>query len=178
MIKTYWRRSDLIDFIAEIIGWLPSHSLRLLFYRWLGMQIGERTSIHRGCRIYTPSNVKIGNNSIINRDVLLDGHGVLEIGNNVSISEGSMLITGTRDPKSPEFTGILAKTVIEDYAFIGTRAIILYGLIVHFGAVVAAGAVVTHDVGEYQIVGGVPARPIGRRNPNLHYELDYRKFLG
>ena len=178
LINMYWLRIDLVDFIAEAIGWLPSHSLRLLFYRWLRVQIGERTSIHRGCRIYSPGNVKIGDHTIINRDVVLDGKGVLEIGNNVSVSEGAMFVAGTRDPQSPEFEGHLAKTVIQDDAFIGVRALILYGLTIHRGAVVAAGAVVTKDVPEYQIVGGVPAKPIGERNRDLHYQLDHRKFLG
>jgi acetyltransferase-like isoleucine patch superfamily enzyme len=41
------------------------------------------------------------------------------------------------------------------------------------GAVVAAGAVVVADVQDYEIVGGVPARPIGVRSPDLEYVLKY-----
>jgi acetyltransferase-like isoleucine patch superfamily enzyme len=178
LVKVYWLRNDLRDFIAESIGWLPGHSLRRWLYHWLGIQIGEKTSIHRGCRFYAPHNVRIADHTVINRDVLLDGRSGLEVGANVSISEGAMILTLEHDPNSPEFAARGAKVVIGDYVFIGARAIILPGATVGRGAVVAAGAIVTHEVAEYQIVGGVPARLIGQRNPDLRYNLDYRKFLG
>jgi len=122
--------------------------------------------------------VQLGHNSIINRNVLLDGRMGLTIGNNVSISEGVAIFTLEHDPNCPEFTHCGAPIVIHDRAFIGARAIILPGVTLNEGSVVAAGAVVTHDVAAYTIVGGVPAKPIGERCTDLTYRLDYRKFLG
>lgn len=178
LVGLYWMRHDLRDFSAEMIGRLPGHKLRLFFYRRLGIRIGKKTSIHRGCRFYAPGNVCIADHTVINRDVLLDGRSSLEIGENVSISEGVLILTLEHDPNSPEFITRGAKVVIEDYVFIGARALILPGATIGHGAVVAAGAVVTEDVPEYQIVGGVPARPIGQRSPDLRYSLEYQKFLG
>ncbi|KKQ96441.1 MAG: Acetyltransferase, partial [Candidatus Woesebacteria bacterium GW2011_GWA1_39_12] len=61
---------------------------------------------------------------------------------------------------------------IKDYVFIGPRAIILPGVSIGRGAVVAAGAVVTKNVPDFAIVGGVPAKVIGeRKNKNLNYRL-------
>lgn len=56
--------------------------------------------------------------------------------------------------------------------FIGPRAIILPGVKIGKGAVVAAGAVVTKDVEKFTIVGGVPAKVVGeRKNKNPSYKL-------
>jgi acetyltransferase-like isoleucine patch superfamily enzyme len=59
--------------------------------------------------------------------------------------------------------------LIEDYVFIGTRAMILPGVILGKGCAVAAGAIVTKSVVPFTIVAGVPAKPIGHRVENLEY---------
>ena len=58
---------------------------------------------------------------------------------------------------------LLAKTVIEDDVWVGYRAIIMAGVTVGRGAIVAAGSIVTSDVVPYSIVAGVPAREIKKR---------------
>lgn len=175
----YWVSYDFRDALAEAIGRVPSHTARLWLYRGvLKVAIGTRSSVHRGCRFYLPSAVRIGSNSVINRDVLLDGRMGLAIGDNVSISEGVAIFTLEHDPNSAAFDSRGAAVQIEDFVFVGARAIVLPGVTVGRGAVVAAGAVVTRDVEPFVIVGGVPAKPIGQRTRDLRYQLDYRKFLG
>lgn len=175
----YWRGYDTVDYSAEVICWLPSHNIRLfLLRRVLQAKIDLHSSVHRGCRFYRPTGVRIGVHTIINRDVLLDGRMGLNIGDNVSVSEGAAIFTLEHDPNSPDFASRGAAVRIADRTFIGARAIILPGVTVGEGAVVAAGAVVTHDVPPYTIVGGVPARFIADRRRDLSYTLDYRKFLG
>lgn len=174
-----WLAYDMRDFAAEVIGWFPLHIVRVLSYRYLlGVRIGQHSSVHRNCRLYKPGGVRIGNHTVINRDVVLDGRMSLQIGDNVSVSEGVVIFTLEHDPNSPDFANRGAEVCISDRAFIGTRATILPGITVGEGAVIAAGAVVTHDVPPYTIVGGVPARPIGERRRDLAYTLDYRKWLG
>lgn len=59
---------------------------------------------------------------------------------------------------------------IDDYVWIGVGAIVLQGVKIGKGAVIAAGSVVTKDIEPYSIVAGVPAKVIGKRNPDLDYK--------
>ena len=78
----------------------------------------------------------------------------------------------------PDFLPVPIPTVIEDYVWIASRAMILPSLI-HRGAVVAAQALVNKDIGELEIVGGVPAKVIGKRNPDaLKYSGRHRPLFG
>lgn len=177
-VKLLWMLNDSRDFCTEIVGAIPFHMLRPPLLRMMGMRIGSHSSIHRGFRSYRPSGVRVGNCTTIGRDVLLDGRMGITIGQNVSIAEQVMLLTLEHDPNSPWFESRGASIVIEDRVFIASRAILLPGVHVGFGAIVGAGAVVTHDVPAYTIVAGVPARSIGERTHDLQYTLNYRKFLG
>jgi maltose O-acetyltransferase len=120
------------------------------------------------------SAIVIGSHTVINQRVYLDGRGGLVIGDNVNISSHVLLVAGTHDVQDgAAFRGEARRIVIEDYAWICTRAIILPGVTVGRGAVVAAGAVVTKSVTPHAIVAGVPARTIGQRTADLSYQLSY-----
>ena len=65
--------------------------------------------------------------------------------------------------RGPKRAGARERLIVEGDTWIGFGAIVLSGLTVGRGAIVAAGAVVTHDVPRYAIVAGVPARQVGSR---------------
>ena len=178
LLRAYWLAYDATDFLAEAVGWLPSNRVRCLLWRGLGAKIGQHTSMHRNGRFYRPDQVQIGNHCVILRNVLLDGRMGVAIGDNVNISEGVLIFSLQHDLSSPTFDTSGGPVMIHDHVFIGARAIILPGVEIGRGAVVAAGAVVTKDVSPLTIVGGVPARQIETRPDVLTYVLDYRKFLG
>lgn len=101
---------------------------------------------------------------------MLDARGGLTIGNSVSISHNVVIMTGGHKANSETFEGEHLPIDIADYVWIGCNAVVLKGLTIGKGAIVAAGAVVTKNVEPYTIVGGVPASVIGHRNQNLHYK--------
>jgi len=121
----------------------------------------------------TGDRINIGDNVVINRHVYLDGRIGLRIKNNVSISPEVYILSMEHDPNNPFFATRGGEVIIDDHVWIGARAIILPGVHIGEGAVVAAGAVVTRDVEPYQIVGGVPARLIAERSKDIQYRLKY-----
>lgn len=163
---------ELENFLLHIAGCIPSHYVRRFCYRLAGMHIGAGSTIHMGARFYQPENIRIGSDTIIGEGVVLDGRAALVIGNHVDFASEVMVYNSQHDINSPTFSAESSPVHIEDYVFIGPRAIILPGVTIGRGAVVAAGAVVTKDVKEFEIVGGVPAKIIGeRKNKELHYKL-------
>jgi len=165
-------------FLLHLVGFLPSHHLRRFFYRLAGIKIGKGSTIHMGARFYDPRNIKIGEDSIIGEGVVLDGRDKLIIGNHVDIASEVIIYNSEHDINDPFFLAKNAPVIIEDYVFIGPRAIILPGVKIGKGAVVAAGAVVTKDVPPFAIVGGVPAKIIGERKiKNLSYKLGRARWF-
>ncbi len=158
-----------------IVGRIPSHFIRKFLYRHVfGMKIGSRAVIYSGAEIRSPWNITIDEGTIIGDESKLDGRNGLIIGKNVNLSTGVWLWTDEHDVNDPYFRSNNkgGPIVIADRVWLGGRVIVLPGVKLAEGAVVASGAVVTKDVDQYTIVGGVPARPIGERNRDLKYEFD------
>lgn len=171
--------SELRIYICNrCISHIPSHTLRLFFYRYvMKYNIGESTAIFLDCTFDCAGNFIIGKNSVINGKCRLDNKSNITIGENVSISQEVMILTADHEIDSPDFKGRELPVKIEDYVWIGTRAMILPGCTIGKGAVVAAGAVVTKDVEPYAVVAGIPAKVIKMRSDNLAYKVNYRRLF-
>lgn len=174
----YYRGLDFLLFLATLVGKVPSHTVRLLFYKTiLRMRIGKGSSIHWGARFFDPWKIVIRDHSIIGNDVFLDGREEIHIGSDVNIAAEVAIFTLEHNPDDPHFGTQGGPVEIGDYVVIGSRAMILPNVKIGEGAVVAAGAVVTKDVEPYTMVGGVPAKFIRYRNRGLRYELEYRRWF-
>ena len=170
-IKAIW--IEIVCAKLRIVGYIPFHHVRRFFYRIFGISIGTGSTIHMFATFYNPFNISIGKDTIIGEWAVLDGRENLKIGNHVDIASNVMIYNAEHDIHTNEFTKArMEKVEIEDYVFIGPRAIILPGVTIGKGAVVGAGAVVTKDVAPLSIVGGVPAKEIGTRSEeSLNYTL-------
>ena len=165
----------------DVIANIPSATLRHLWYRRiLGIQIAEGAKVFmhvtfsvRGRPKDGRPGISIGRNSVINQHCWIDGRGGLRIGENVNVSRGVWLLGGDHNIDDPTFTTRFAPIEVGDRAFFGCRAMVLPGVTVGEGAVVAAAALVTKDVAPYAVVAGVPAQVVRTRRRDLRYELAY-----
>ncbi len=165
----YWLDFELL--ILRVVSYIPIHTLRWLFYSLAGVKIGRGAHLHMGTQFFDPCRVEIGEGTIVGQNAFLDGRDKLKIGKHVDIASDVMIYNSEHDIKAADFAAICEPVEIGDYVFIGPRSIILPGVKIGKGAIIAAGAVVTKDVADFAIVGGVPAKVIGERE---NKELDYR----
>jgi len=155
-----------------LVGYIPSHLIRNFIYQLCGIEIGRGSTIHMGARFYQPNNIKIGEGTIIGDHAFLDGRSSLKIGSHVDIASQVMIYNSEHDLESQTMKAKEEPVIIGDYCFIGPRAIIMPGVTLGKGAVVAGGAVVTKDVPAGVVVGGVPAKKIKDRGlKNYNYRL-------
>lgn len=172
MKRRIFRFLDGLLFLCIIIMChFPSQCIRRLFYGVLRLKVGRKSVIYYGSQITHPWMVSIGHSSVIGQQAMIDGRSGVRIGNNVNISTGVWVWTMEHDHRDPMFGVKGGPVVIDDFAWVSCRATILPNVWIGKGAVVCAGAVVTHDVPEYSIVAGVPARTIGERTKDLRYCL-------
>jgi acetyltransferase-like isoleucine patch superfamily enzyme len=145
--------------------------LRKAILRACGARIGRKVRLYHGFEVRKPRNLQISDGSIIGTGAILDARAGLFIGKNVNFSSEVAIWTAQHDPQSSSFDAKVLPVRIEDNVWISFRAVVLPGVTVAEGAVVAAGAIVTKDVPAYSIVAGIPARVIAPRNKNLDYDL-------
>lgn len=158
------------------MNWMP-YCIRHAYLKSIcGIEIGNDSSVAMGCFV-TGCNIVIGDNTVINRYTYLDGRAGVKIGNNVNISHYTLIQSLTHDPQNRDFICLVKPVIIHDHVWVGARAIILPGVIVGEGAVIAAGAVVSKDVQPYTIVGGNPARHIKDRCKDIAYRSKYFPFF-
>ena len=164
-----------LDFELMLLRWIghiPSHTIRLLCYNLAGIKIGKVSAIHMWASFFNPANITVGEDTIIGDHAFLDGRASLTIGSHVAFASSVMIYNSQHDIEDKDFTAISKPVAIEDYVFLGPKSIILPGVRIGKGAIVAAGAVVTKNVAPFKIAGGVPAREIGERNlTNPQYKL-------
>ena len=169
---TNWFLDFQLLLLAILYDNCPLHSVRNWAFRSSGGHLGSGSTIHMSARFFLPSGISIGQDTIIGNRAFLDGRAALTIGDHVDIASEVMIYNAEHDLTADSFSAREEPVNIGDYVFIGPRAIILPGVSIGRGAVVAAGAVVTQNVPDYVIVGGVPAKVIGeRKNKHLNYPL-------
>lgn len=175
--------SGFVAYYLYRLSYTPFHSLRNFVYRYVcGMKLGPNAVIYYGAEVRNPSKIVIGRGSIIGDHSILDGRNGIVIGEDVVFASDVKIWTEQHDHRDPYFrcdTQDHRPVIVDNRSWIGSHTVILHSVHIGEGAVVAAGAVVTHDVPPYTIVAGVPAKIIGERNHDLRYSFNgsHRRFI-
>jgi acetyltransferase-like isoleucine patch superfamily enzyme len=153
--------------LNRLVAAIPLPGLRYLYYRTVcGIKLGTGSSIWMGAQFTGGAldKIDIGERCSIGYDSFWVAGAPIVIKNNVATGHRVEFYTSDHDPDDPAFSRRDAPIIVEERAWIGSRAIILKGVTIGQGAVVAAGSVVTRDVAPFTIVAGNPARPLRERN--------------
>jgi acetyltransferase-like isoleucine patch superfamily enzyme len=144
------------------------NKIKSLFLRMCGAEIGKNVIFYPGVWIVPPNKLKIGNDVDLAKDVMITCNGGVEINDRVLIGYGTKILSSNHN--IPEKKGRIfgaghthSKIIIENDVWIGCNCVILPGVRIGEGAVVAAGSVVTKNVPPFSIVAGVPAKVIKER---------------
>jgi putative colanic acid biosynthesis acetyltransferase WcaF len=162
--------------LTSVVCKVPLARHRMAWYARSGVGFEDHRTgiIMLGSEISSPERLQIGRNTAIGRRCVLDARGGITIGRDVNISSYARLQTAKHIVDDPGFGHLFSPIVIGDRAWIAEGAVVLGGVTVGEGAVVAANAVVTKDVEPFAVVGGVPAQFIRRRSSDLRYHLQWR----
>ena len=126
---------------------------------------GKNVNIERGAEI--SSKLEIGDNSGVGINSIVNGHTI--IGKDVMMGPEVVVFSRNHEfdrvdiPMREQGYQDEKTCIIEDDVWIGRRVMIMPGVHIKKGSIIGAGAVVTHDVPEYAVVAGVPAKIIKYR---------------
>jgi putative colanic acid biosynthesis acetyltransferase WcaF len=160
IIRTLWYCVNRMFFKTSIP--YPSF-LKVLILKLFGCKIGS-CIIKPDVNIKYPWFLNIGYNVWIGESVWIDNLAQVKIGNNVCISQGSLLLTGNHDFTKSEFDLIVKEISIEDGVWIGAKVLVCPGAILHSHCVISAGSVLNGEAQQYMIYKGNPCIAIKKRN--------------
>lgn len=155
--------------ISVIIAWyfinafifnsylFPFNKIKILLLILFGSKIGNRVIIKPKVNIKYPWNLTVGNNVWIGESVWIDNLDSVIIGNNVTISQGALLISGSHNYKRSTFDLLIDQIVLEDGVWLAARSVVSSGVTCRSHSVLTLNSVATQDLDAYSIYRGNPA---------------------
>ena len=161
-------RKELSEWYRALLRCIPGRigeSIRGVCY---GFSAGPRSRVLSHVLIYYPESLTIGTNSAITAYCQLNAQAGIRIGNDVLIGPGTFIWSQNHsmmDASVPiRMQGYQrAPVTIEDDVWVAARCVILPGVCLAKGTVVAAGSVVTRSTEPYSVVAGSPAKEVKKR---------------
>lgn len=175
-LMNYKNRHSLISKLARVVWyavWLclfrpsPRGSLfrpwRIFLLKLFGANVRWSSNVLPSCKIWQPWRLTMGAYACLSADVDCYTVAPIILGDNVTVSQGVKLCTASHDIASKIMELTYKPISICANSWVAGWSIILPGVTIGEGAVVAAGSVVTKDVEPWTVVGGNPAKVIKKR---------------
>lgn len=157
-----WYFTNMLFF--KTIFPFPSN-LKVVLLRSFGSKVGNGVVIKPNVHIKYPWFLSIGDHSWIGEGVWIDNLALVTIRDNVCLSQGSYLLTGSHDYKKEAFDLLLGEILLEDGVWIGAKAIVCPNVTCKSHSILSVGSVATKDLEDYGIYQGNPA--VWKRKRNI-----------
>lgn len=158
----------LIWYIANVLFLLnplnPFSGIKIRILRLFGAKIGKGVNIKPCVNIKYPWLLEIGDYTWIGENVWIDNLATVQIGSNVCISQGAMLLCGNHNYKKATFDLMIGNITLEDGSWVGAQSVVCPGVTLHSHSVLGVNSVANHDLEPYSIYQGNPAQKIRSRN--------------
>jgi len=140
-----------------------SSQIKVILLRLFGAKIGSGVYIKTGVNIKYPWKLSIGDHSWIGENVWIDNLSEVSIGDNVCISQGAMMLTGSHDHTKITFDFISDRIILENGVWIGCKAVVSGGVICRSHSVLGINSVAEANLEPYLVYKGNPAVPVIKR---------------
>ncbi len=158
--RVLWHYANTFFFKSNLF---PFYAMKVFLLRLFGAKIGNEVEIKPCVNIKYPWWLTIGNEVWIGENVWIDCLVPVTIGNNVCISQGAVIFTGSHNYKKTSFDLITRSVVLEDGVWIGACAIVNAGVIAASHSVLTSGSVATKNMDAYTVYQGNPAVKVRSR---------------
>ncbi len=158
--RACWYLVNLIVFKSSLF---PFYKFKILLLKCFGTKAGKNIFIKPNVNIKYPWFLTIGDNVWIGENVWIDNLGKVSIGNNVCLSQGSMLLCGNHNYSKSTFDLIVKEIILENGVWIGAKAIVCGGVVCKDHSILSVASVASKNLEPYTIYAGNPAVQIRER---------------
>ena len=155
-----WYFVNVFFFLSNIV---PFSGLKVWILKLFGAKVGRNVVIKPGVNIKYPWKLMIGDYSWIGEEVWIDNLDYVNIGSNVCISQGALLLTGNHNYKQSTFDLITGSITLNEGVWIGSKSVVCPGVNCKSHSILTVGSVATYDLEPYAIYQGNPAKKIRNR---------------
>lgn len=158
----------LIWYFTNVLFFLnpfnPFSGVKVRLLRLFGAKVGIGVNIKPCVNVKYPWLLEIGDYTWIGENVWIDNLATVQIGSNVCISQGAMLLCGNHNYKKATFDLMIGNITLEDGSWVGAQSVVCPGVTLHSHSVLGVNSVANHDLEPYSIYQGNPAQKIRSRS--------------